>query len=68
MEKWKNLHISQGPKMGLGAAYVRAMTYAVEKLNADLMFEIDADLQHDPHKIPQFIKKIEQGKDMVVGN
>jgi len=68
MEKWKNLHISQGPKIGLGAAYVRAMTYAVEKLNADLMFEIDADLQHDPHKIPQFIKKIEQGKDMVVGN
>jgi dolichol-phosphate mannosyltransferase len=68
MEKWKNLHISQGPKMGLGAAYVRAMTYAVEKLNADLMFEIDADLQHDPHKIPQFIEKIEQGNDMVVGN
>jgi len=68
MEKWKNLDISQGPKMGLGAAYIRAMTYAVEKLNADLMFEIDADLQHDPHKIPQFIEKIEQGYDMVVGN
>jgi dolichol-phosphate mannosyltransferase len=32
------------------------------------MFEIDADLQHDPHKIPEFIKKIEEGCDMVVGN
>jgi len=68
MGKWKNLYITQGPKMGLGAAYIRAMSYAVEKLNADLMFEIDADLQHDPHKIPQFIEKIEQGSDMVVGN
>ncbi|MDP2637736.1 MAG: glycosyltransferase [Candidatus Levybacteria bacterium] len=68
MRKWKNLHISTGPKNGLGAAYIRGMTYAVEKLNADLLFEIDADLQHDPYKIPEFIKKIEDGYDMVVGN
>lgn len=68
MKKWKNIGISSGIRNGLGAAYVRGMTYAVEKLNADVMFEIDADLQHDPHKIPQFIKKIEEGYDMVVGN
>lgn len=68
MKKWKNIDISSGVRNGLGAAYVRGMTYAVEKLNADVMFEIDADLQHDPHKIPQFIKKIEEGYDMVVGN
>jgi len=68
MKKWKNVHISCGPKNGLGAAYIRGMTHAVEKLDADVIFEIDADLQHDPHKIPQFIKKIEEGCDMVVGN
>lgn len=68
MKKWRNLNISQGPRNGLGAAYIRGMTYAVEKLDADVMFEIDADLQHDPHKIPQFIKKIDEGYDMVVGN
>jgi dolichol-phosphate mannosyltransferase len=68
MKKWNNIGISSGTKNGLGAAYIRGMTYAVEKLNADLMFEIDADLQHDPHKIPEFIKKIEDGCDMVVGN
>ena len=68
MGKWKNIGISSGTKNGLGAAYIRGMTYAVEKLNADVMFEIDADLQHDPHKIPEFIKKIEEGCDMVVGN
>lgn len=68
MKKWKNLNISTGPRKGLGAAYIRGMTYAVEKMDADVVFEIDADLQHDPHKIPQFLKKIEEGCDMVVGN
>lgn len=68
MRKWKNIGISSGERNGLGAAYIRGMNYAVEKLDADLMFEIDADLQHDPHKIPEFIKKIEEGCDMVVGN
>lgn len=68
MKKWKNIGISSGERKGLGAAYIRGMTYAVEKLNADVVFEIDADLQHDPYRIPQFIKKIEEGCDMVVGN
>lgn len=68
MRKWKNLNISTGPRKGLGAAYIRGMDYAVEKLGADVMFEIDADLQHDPHKIPQFLKKIDEGYDMVIGN
>lgn len=68
MKKWKNLDISTGPKKGLGAAYIRGMTYAVKKLGADVMFEIDSDLQHDPHKIPEFLKKIDEGYDMVIGN
>lgn len=68
MKKWKNIDISTGEKKGLGTAYVRGMTYAVDKLGADVVFEIDADLQHDPYKIPEFIKKIEDGCDMVVGN
>lgn len=68
MKKWKNISISQGPKKGLGAAYIRGMTYAVEELDADVVFEIDADLQHDPHKVPDFLKKIDEGYDMVIGN
>ncbi len=67
MQKWKNLDVNVGEKQGLGAAYVRAMTYAVDKMNADVMFQIDADLQHDPAKIPQFLEKIDQGYDMVIG-
>ncbi len=66
MSKWKNLDLTTGEKKGLGAAYVRAMTYAVEK-GADVMFEMDADLQHDPAKIPEFLKKMDEGYDMVIG-
>ncbi|MCL4418771.1 glycosyltransferase [Patescibacteria group bacterium] len=68
MEKWKNIDINSGEKHGLGAAYIRGMTYAVEKMGADVMFEMDADLQHDPNKIPEFLKKIDEGYDMVIGN
>lgn len=68
MEKYKNVDIVQGEKNGLGAAYVRGMTYAIEKMGADVVFEMDADLQHDPTKIPDFLKKIDEGCDMVLGN
>ena len=67
MEKYKNLDINIGEKHGLGAAYVRAMTYAIDKMNAEIMFEMDADLSHDPKKIPDFLKKIDEGYDFVIG-
>lgn len=67
MKKWKNIDVNEGPKRGLGAAYIRGMTYAIEKMGADVMFEMDADGQHDPTKIPDFLKKIDEGYDMVIG-
>lgn len=67
MNKWKNLSLNVGEKHGLGAAYVRAMTYAIDKMNADVMFEMDADLSHDPKKVPVFLQKIDEGYDFVIG-
>lgn len=67
MKDWENINIVEGQKHGLGAAYVRAMSYAVEKMGADIMFEMDADLSHDPYKIPKFLKKIDEGFDMAIG-
>lgn len=67
MKKWKNIHLNTGKKIGLGAAYIRAMNYAVETMNAEVMFEMDADFFHDPKKIPQFLKKIDEGYDFVIG-
>ena len=67
MKKWKNLGVNSGEKKGLGAAYVRAMSFAIDKMGADIVCEIDADLSHDATKLPQFIEKIEKGCDIVVG-
>ncbi|MFI5265439.1 MAG: glycosyltransferase [Candidatus Levyibacteriota bacterium] len=66
-KKYKNLDITEGEKKGLGAAYIRGMSYAIEKMGADVLFEMDADGQHDPTKVPEFLKKIDAGCDMVLG-
>jgi dolichol-phosphate mannosyltransferase len=55
-------------KSGLGGAYLSGMNHAFNKLNADLVFEFDADLSHDPKKIPDFLTKVDQGYDFVLGS
>lgn len=67
MKKYKNLYLLVGPKKGLGAAYIRGMEYAIKELHADVLFEMDADFFHDPRKVPEFLKKIDEGYDFVIG-
>jgi len=66
MGKYKNLGLNQGDRKGLGAAYLRSMGYSFEKLGADYVVSIDADFQFDPHDLVRFIKKIDEGYEMVV--
>jgi dolichol-phosphate mannosyltransferase len=44
------------------------MKYAVGKLEADIIIQMDADLSHNPAVIPEFMAKIEKGADFVVGS
>lgn len=68
-KKYPNLHLFTNPKkMGLGNAYTKGMRYAMEKLGADIMFEFDADFQHDPKLIPEMLEKLEAGNDIVLGS
>lgn len=55
-------------KSGLGGAYLSGMNQAFNELGADVVFEFDADLSHDPKKIPAFLKKIDEGYDFVLGS
>lgn len=57
-----------GEKCGLGGAYLRGMERAFGEMAADVVFEFDADLSHDPTKIPAFLGAVEQGADMVLGS
>lgn len=66
-KKTSYLHLLKTEKEGLGKAYLKGFKYCEEKINPYLIIQIDADGQHDPDKIPEFIKKIEQGADFVVG-
>lgn len=66
--KNKNIHLLLNKrKGGLGKAYKKGMKYALDKLRADIVFQFDADLSHDPTKIPLFLKKLEDGADVVLG-
>lgn len=60
--------VSNPKKSGLGGAYLKGMDEAFMKLKADVIFEFDADLSHDPKKIPAFLQKIDQGYDFVLGS
>lgn len=61
------IHLIKRPeKMGLGTAYVAGFKFALEK-DYDFVFEMDADLSHDPNVLPRFLEAI-QDADLVLGS
>lgn len=54
-------------KMGLGTAYIAGFKYAI-KNGFDFVYEMDADFSHDPKYLPEFLSKMEEGYDLVVGS
>ncbi len=62
------LHLMEGRKEGLGAAYTRAFQYILKNLKPDYIMQMDADLQHNPSDIPRFLIKAEQGYDFIIGS
>jgi len=69
IKKYPYVHILNNKrKGGLGHAYKKGFVVAIDKYKADIIFEFDADLQHDPIIIPTMLKHIELGSDMVMGS
>lgn len=63
-----NLYLkTEEEKTGLGSAYLQAMNYALTTLEADIIFEFDADLSHQPKYILPMLKKIKD-YDCVIGS
>ncbi|HEU4699756.1 MAG TPA: polyprenol monophosphomannose synthase [Gemmatimonadales bacterium] len=54
-------------KEGLGRAYLAGFAWALRQ-RYDLVFEMDADFSHDPKFLPDFLRAIESGADLVVGS
>lgn len=60
--------IEREGKLGLGTAYIKGMTYSLDELHSDLIMTMDADFSHNPKYIPDFIRKINEGYDVVLGS
>ncbi|MBL7996041.1 polyprenol monophosphomannose synthase [bacterium] len=58
--------LERAEKQGLGKAYVAGFGFALER-NYDYVFEMDADLSHDPVYLKDFFEKI-QDHDLVIGS
>lgn len=67
MEKNSRIHLLQRKgKLGLGTAYVEGFRYALQR-DYQYIFEMDADLSHDPREIPNFLEAIKDA-DLVIGS
>ena len=65
---YSRLHLkTESKKSGLGSAYLQAMRYALTDLAADIIFEFDADLSHQPKYIGPMLEKITT-QDVVIGS
>lgn len=62
-----SVHLIVTGKNGLGTAYLEGFAHAIQSLDADVVFEMDADHSHDPSDIVRFLTALEQGADMVIG-
>ena len=67
-QRFLNLYLTEGQRAGLGAAYVRGMTFAIEQMAADVVFEMDADFSHKPGDVPRLMSEIDAGADFVIGS
>jgi dolichol-phosphate mannosyltransferase len=62
------IHLSAGRRQGLGAAYVRGMRVAIDKLGVDAVVQMDADFSHDPADVSRLVAALEDGCDVVIGS
>lgn len=56
--------LSRPAKSGLGSAYRDGFAAA----KGDMVFEMDADLSHDPRFLPKLVEAVEGGADIAIGS
>ena len=62
------IHLLEGKKRGLGAAYIRGITHAVDSLGADVVVQMDADFSHDPATVGRLLARVAEGADVAIGS
>jgi dolichol-phosphate mannosyltransferase len=64
---WVRL-MQRGKKMGIGSAYQDGFREAVEEMGADVVVEMDADLQHPASAVPLLVDALGGGADLAIGS
>jgi dolichol-phosphate mannosyltransferase len=59
--------LSRPGKRGLGSAYRDGFAHVLDS-DYDVVVTMDADLSHDPDRIPEFIQRVAEGADLVIGS
>ena len=62
------VHLLEGKKRGLGAAYVRGITHALDALSAEVVVQMDADFSHDPADAGRLLARVAADADVVIGS
>ncbi|NMG44977.1 glycosyltransferase [Aromatoleum toluvorans] len=57
-----------GPRVGLGAAYVRGLNHALAHHAPDVVIQMDADFSHSPSDLPRLLAAIGNGADVAIGS
>lgn len=65
--KDKRIHYLDVKERGLGLGLSKGLDYAVNKLGANVLVTMEADMSNDPHQIPQFLDRVKKA-DVVLGS
>lgn len=55
-------------KSGLGSAYRDGFAQVLGSGDYDVVVSMDADMSHDPERIPEFVRLVADGADLVIGS
>ena len=62
------VHYLDVKERGLGIGLVKGHRFAIDKVKADILAQMDGDLSHDPDTLPAMVDYIRKGYDLVNGS
>lgn len=62
------VHYLDVRQRGLGVGLIKGHRFAINRLKADILAQMDGDDQHDPAALPKMVEYIKRGYDLVNGS
>jgi len=68
IEDDRRVRLLEVSERGLGLALMEGYRWASEEMGAQVIVQMDGDHSHDPRYLPEMLREIAQGYDLVVGS